>query len=260
MSDILDNILADKRKLVDYHKRIVPISALEEELKVYEGIVPSFADALLQSDTGIIAEFKRRSPSKGWINEKALADNIARLYELGGASAISVLTDEKYFGGIMSDLKAATSIVEIPVLRKDFIIDEYQIIQSRLLGASAILLIAAALTKDEVLRFTRFATNLGLDTLLELHDERELDHISPENKIIGINNRNLGTFDTTIDKSFQMAKLLPKDAIWVAESGISSPQTVATLREVGYKGFLIGEHFMKERNPCDEIVDFIDKI
>lgn len=260
MSDVLHNIIADKKKEVDYHKSVVSIKALENELKKYDKDIKSLVDALQKSESGIIAEFKRRSPSKGWINESASAKEIVPIYENSGATAISILTDEKYFGGLLDDLKIGSSLVNVPVLRKDFIIDEYQIIQARLFGASAILLIAAALTKDEVNRLTRFAIDLGLDILLELHDESELDYIRPEHNIIGINNRNLGTFDTTIDKSYQMSKHLPSDAIWVAESGISSPETVTELRKVGYRGFLIGEHFMRGNSPGEELINFIEFI
>lgn len=260
MSDVLHNIIADKKKEVDYLKSIVPIESLENELKKYDRDVRSLAKALQDSKSGIIAEFKRRSPSKGWINELAKAKDIVPIYENSGAAAISILTDENYFGGLLDDLKIGSSLVDVPVLRKDFIIDDYQIIQARLFGASAILLIAAALTKDEVNRFTRFATELGLDVLLELHDDSELDYIRPEHKIVGINNRNLGTFDTTIDKSYQMAKHLPTDAIWVAESGISSPEAVVELRKIGYKGFLIGEHFMRDKSPGEELSNFIEYI
>lgn len=260
MSDILHDIIKDKRKEVESLKSVIPYKVLEQKLSQYKSSAKPLSDALIESKTGIIAEFKRRSPSKGWMNKDAEAKNVVGLYQQGGAAAISVLTDEKYFGGVMRDLEVTTSMVQIPVLRKDFIVDEYQIIEAKLSGASAILLIAASLTQEEVVRFTRFATDLGLDTLLELHDEREIEYIRPENKIIGVNNRNLGTFETSIERSFKMAEMLPKDAILVAESGISSPSTVSELKGVGYKGFLIGETFMKEDNPGEALLNFISNI
>ncbi len=255
--DVLKKIIANKKRELDVYKAIVTPKKLSEGLEDFDGPIYSLSEALKKSQTGIIAEFKRKSPSKGWINEKAVSFDVVRDYKLGGAAAVSVLTDSHFFGGSMEDLRNVASKIDIPALRKDFIIDEYQIIQARLLGASAILLIAAALTKREVNRLTNFASKLNLEVLLELHHMKELDYIKPEHKIIGINNRNLGTFETDIAKSFEMAEMLPKDTVWVAESGISHPQIVTELREVGYRGFLIGEHFMRSDNPGAELINFI---
>lgn len=260
MKDILSEIIAHKRKEVAKQKEITSYAELEKELTTCNLPIYSLKKALLQSGTGIIAEFKRRSPSKGWINRDADAGSVTKSYEAAGATALSVLTDEKYFGGTLADLQNATRSVKIPVMRKEFIVDEYQILQARLSGASAILLIAAALTVDENYRFTRFAKQLDLDVLLELHDEKEIEYVSPENNIIGINNRNLGTFVTDLQKSYKMIELLPKNAVLVSESGISNPQTVKELRKAGYKGFLIGENFMKTDNPGESLRNFIKKI
>ncbi|MDO5522744.1 MAG: indole-3-glycerol phosphate synthase TrpC [Bacteroidia bacterium] len=260
MKDILSEIIAHKRKEVAEQKGNIPYSQLEKELAKCDLPVYSLKDALLQSDSGIIAEFKRRSPSKGWINKDADAGMVTKNYAEVGAAALSVLTDEKYFGGTLADLQTAAKNVSIPVMRKEFIVDEYQILQARLSGASAILLIAAALTVEENHRFTRFAKQLNLDVLLELHDEKEVEYVSSENTIVGINNRNLGTFVTDLGKSYKMIELLPKDAVLVSESGISNPETVQELRKAGYKGFLIGENFMKTENPGENLRKFIENM
>ena len=257
MKDILSEIIAHKRKEVAEQKSRVSYAQLEKELANCDLSIYSLKDALLQSDTGIIAEFKRRSPSKGWINQNADVEKVTKSYEAGGAAALSVLTDEKYFGGTLADLQTAAKNVKIPVMRKEFIVDEYQILQARLSGASAILLIAAALTIEENHRFTRFAKQLSLDVLLELHDEKEIEYVSAENDIIGINNRNLGTFVTDLEKSYKMIELLPKDAVLVSESGISNFETVKELRRAGYRGFLIGENFMKTDDPGRNLKEFI---
>ncbi len=217
-------------------------------------------DALLQSGTGIIAEFKRRSPSRGWINQHANAGDVTKGYEIAGAAALSVLTDSTYFGGTLADLQCVARQAKIPVIRKEFIVDEYQILQARLSGASALLLIAAALTVEETYRFTRLSKQLDLEVLLELHDEREAEHVSSENTIIGINNRNLGTFVTDLEKSYRMIELLPRDAVWVSESGISNPETVKELRQAGYRGFLIGENFMRTADPGVSLEEFIKEV
>ena len=258
--DVLSEIIAHKRKEVAEQKSKASYAQLERELTNCNLPIYSLKNALLQSDTGIIAEFKRRSPSKGWINRNADTGIITISYEAAGASALSVLTDKKYFGGTLADLQTAAKNVKIPVMRKEFIVDEYQILQARVSGASAILLIAAALTVEESYRFARFAKQLNLDVLLELHDEKEIEYVSQENTIIGINNRNLGTFVTDLEKSYKMIELLPKSAVLVSESGISDPETVKELRKAGYKGFLIGENFMKTDNPGKYLEEFIKNV
>ncbi len=262
MKDILGEIVLNKKREVAAQKELQSLSAIEKELlqKIDSIKFRSLKEALASSDTGIIAEFKRRSPSKGWLHQDADVKAVTKSYEQAGASALSVLTDENYFGGTLEDLKNAVQNVDIPVMRKEFIVDEYQIYQAKLSGASAILLIAAAITKDESDRFTKLAKELQLDVLLELHDESEIDYITPLNTLVGINNRNLGSFVTDLQKSFRMAELLPKESLWVSESGISNAKTVKELREAGYRGFLIGEYFMKSGNPKESLSDFIQGI
>ncbi len=261
MRDILSEIVSDKKVEVNNQKKQLPLSELESRL-VQNIDIPfiSLYDALMNSKTGIIAEFKRRSPSKGWLHQNADVEVVTKAYEVAGASALSVLTDEKYFGGTLTDLKSAVNNVHIPVMRKEFIVDEYQIYEAKLAGASAILLIAAAITKEESKRFTELANQLQLDVLLELHDESEIDYITPLNRVVGVNNRNLGSFVTDLDKSYRMAQLLPEEAVWVSESGISDSSAVKDLKAIGYKGFLIGEYFMKSGNPEKSLKDFIQQI
>ncbi|WP_352421032.1 indole-3-glycerol phosphate synthase TrpC [Proteiniphilum sp.] len=269
MIDILSEIIAHKRKEVATQKGRLSLSELEKRLATVMETVPfySMKAALESSQSGIIAEFKRRSPSKGWLSHPADPGKpgqdvreVTTAYASAGASVLSVLTDEEYFGGTMADLRQATSGVQIPVMRKEFIVDEYQLFEAKLAGASAVLLIAAAITPEECKRFTEQANQLGLEVLLELHDEREVDYIGPRNKLVGINNRNLGSFVTDLQKSFRMAGLLPKEAVWISESGISDPGIVKELRQAGYRGFLIGEHFMKSTHPGQSLKVFIDSI
>ena len=260
MKDVLSEIVANKKVEVALQKEQLPLSKIEEQLQNRDIKAYSLKEALLNSKSGIISEFKRKSPSKGWLHQDAKVETITKAYEIAGASAISVLTDERYFGGTLADLKKAVNNVEIPVMRKEFIVDEYQIFEARLSGASAILLIVAAITKEESIRFTKLANQLQMDVLLELHDESETDYITPLNSIIGVNNRNLGSFVTDLQKSFNMAKLLPKEAVWVSESGISDASIVRVLRDAGYKGFLIGEYFMKSGNPEENLKRFIQQI
>ncbi|HBT84357.1 MAG: indole-3-glycerol phosphate synthase TrpC [Fermentimonas sp.] len=261
MRDVLSEIVAHKRIEVERQKELVPLSEIEKQLSQNRDIVfHSLKGSLERSKTGIISEFKRRSPSKGWLHQDADVNAITKEYEIAGASALSVLTDEKYFGGTITDLRTAVNNVQIPVMRKEFVVDEYQIYEAKLAGASAILLIAAAITLDESKRFTELAQQLKLDVLLELHDEKETDYITPLNNLIGVNNRNLGSFVTDLQKSFRMAELLPKEAVWVSESGISDANTVKELRDAGYKGFLIGEYFMKSGSPGESLSRFIQQI
>ena len=262
MKDILSEIILNKKVEVARQKEQLSISEIEKQLLQKKDKIKflSLNTALLSSKSGIIAEFKRRSPSKGWLHQNADVNSVTKAYENAGASALSVLTDENYFGGTLADLNSAVKNAHIPVMRKEFIVDEYQIYQAKLLGASAILLIAAAITKEETNRFTKLASELQLDVLLELHDESEIDHITPLNNLVGVNNRNLGSFVTDLQKSFRMASLLPKDSLWVSESGISDANVVKERRDAGYKGFLIGEYFMKSGNPQKSLSDFIQQI
>lgn len=222
---------------------------------------PSLRDALLHSDTGIIAEFKRRSPSKGWIKEEGKAEVIPLSYQQNGAAAISILTDEHYFGGCDDFIRMARkSGVTIPVLYKNFVIDEAQLYAAALCGASAVLLIAACLTKQECKRLLEKAHALGLEVLLEMHSEEELEYAELDPDLCGINNRNLGSFVTDVENSFRLAELLPKDAVKVSESGISNPETVKALRQAGFRGFLIGENFMKTADPGQALNNFLTQL
>ena len=243
--DILQEIVAHK------HKEMERLYAKK----------PSLRDALLHSDTGIIAEFKRRSPSKGWIKEEGKAEVIPLSYQQNGAAAISILTDERYFGGCDDFIRMARkSGVTIPVLYKNFVIHEAQLYAAALCGASAVLLIAACLTKQECKTLLHKAHELGLEVLLEMHSEEELEYAEIGPDLCGINNRNLGSFVTDVENSFRLAELLPKDAVKVSESGISNPETVKSLRQAGFRGFLIGENFMKATDPSQALNDFITQL
>jgi indole-3-glycerol phosphate synthase len=215
----------------------------------------------LDSDSGIIAEFKRRSPSKGWIKEDGRADQIPLSYQQNGASALSILTDEHYFGGSDAFIRIARqSGVNLPILYKNFIIDEMQLYAAALCGASAALLIAACLTKQQCKTLMNKAHDLGLEVLLEMHSEVELEYAELGPDLCGINNRNLGSFVTDVENSFRLAELLPKEAVKVSESGISNPETVRQLRQAGFRGFLIGENFMKANDPGASLREFISGV
>ena len=242
MKDILQEIIAHKRR----------------EMEVLYAKKPSLREALTKSDTGIIAEFKRRSPSKGWIKEEGNAAVIPLSYQQNGAAALSILTDEHYFGGSDDFIREARrSGVTIPVLYKNFVIDEAQLYAAALCGASAVLLIAACLSKQECRQLMDKAHSLGLEVLLEMHSVEELEYAELEPDLCGINNRNLGSFVTDVENSFRLAELLPKNAVKVSESGISDPDTVKALRKAGFRGFLMGEHFMRTSNPGEELRQFI---
>ena len=241
MKDILEQIVAHK------HEEVAALYAKK----------PSLREALLASDTGIIAEFKRRSPSKGWIKEDGRADIIPLSYQQNGAAALSILTDGHYFGGNDDFIRQARqSGVTLSVLYKNFVIDEAQLYAAALCGASAVLLIAACLSKQACAALMNKAHALGLEVLLEMHSEAELEYAELGPDLCGINNRNLGSFVTDVDNSFRLAELLPKDAVKVSESGISDPATVRALRQAGFRGFLIGETFMKTADPGQALAEF----
>lgn len=264
MKDVLDEIVAWKRIEVAQQKDAVPARDLYQEVEQmmaadnYSKL--SMRGSLAASASGIIAEFKRKSPSKGWIKEEGRPDIIPASYAANGASALSILTDEKYFGGCMQFVEIARPTVSIPILRKEFIVDEYQVFQARQIQANAILLIAACLSKDEVKNLTRLAHELKLEVLLELHNERELDYCDLDADMVGINNRDLGCFVTDVQHSFDMIGRLPADVLKVSESGIGNPAVVRDLRMAGYRGFLMGEHFMKSADPGAELKKFIEQI
>lgn len=259
MTNILDKIIANKRLEVERHKKDTPINELEKRLSTIT-TPASFKEAIKNSRTGIIAEFKRRSPSRDWIFKEAKIEDVIPLYSQNGASAISVLTDMDFFGGELADLELAGSLTKTPLLRKDFVVDEYQLYQAKISGASAVLLIASALTIEETKQLAKKAKELNLDVLLEIHNEQELHHINDKVDVVGVNNRNLGTFVTDIQISFDLANKIPDDFIKISESGISQPQTVIDLQQAGYKGFLMGENFMKTSNPGKALEDFINQL
>ena len=262
MKDVLDEIVAHKRVELEHLKQVVPPAMLYNEVEKMVGHpVPSMSRALMESESGIIAEFKRKSPSKGWIMEQGRAEDIPYSYQQNGAAALSILTDEKYFGGRDSFIKIAReNKVTLPILYKNFVIDEYQLFLARLCGASAVLLIAADLSLQECRSLLKTAHELNMEVLLEMHAESELDYAALEPDMCGINNRNLGTFITNVENSFRMAEQLPKDVCKVSESGISNPRTVNELRSVGFSGFLIGECFMKTENPGTALKTFIEEL
>lgn len=246
--NILDNIIAQKRVEVAQRKQEIPTEKLEQR-PLFTAPTKSLKSFLKDSNkTGIIAEYKRKSPSKGIINNWATVEEVTAAYAQYGASGISVLTDEPFFGGRLEDLEKAT-FNEVPLLRKDFTIDEYQLVEAKAYGASVILLIAACLTLQEVKHLTAAAKNLQLEVLLELHDEEELKHICADVDLVGINNRNLKTFTVDLEQSVRLAEKVGPDFIKVAESGISDVANIQYLKQYGFDGFLIGENFMKQQDP-----------
>ena len=260
--DILEEIVAHKRIEVERFKAELSEQEIHRRVEaILDFGVVSMSKALTDSDSGIIAEFKRRSPSKGWIKEDGRADIIPLSYQQNGASALSILADEKFFGGSDEFIRTARhSGVKIPVLYKNFVIDEYQLFQARLCGASAVLLIAACLSRSSCRDLIAKAHDLGLEVLLEMHSDPELEYAELEPDMCGINNRNLGSFVTDVQNSCRLAELLPKDAVKVSESGISNPDTVKALRQAGFRGFLIGENFMKTADPGVALHDFITQL
>lgn len=262
MADILTEIVAHKRVELQDFKQALPFNTLLKQVEpLLSSPVPSMRQALMDSPSGIISEFKRKSPSKGWIKEEGKAEIIPLSYQQNGASALSILTDSHYFGGCDDFIRIARkSGVTIPVLYKNFVIDEYQLLQARQCGASAVLLIAACLTLNECRDLLHKAHELGLEVLLEMHSETEMDYAALGPDMCGINNRNLGTFVTKVENSYRLAELLPKEACKVSESGISNPATVRELRQAGFNGFLIGENFMKTSDPGASLKDFIAEV
>ena len=237
------------------------VAAKHEELAQWKLPKPSMRQALIDSKTGIIAEFKRRSPSKGWIKEEGRADVIPLSYQQQGAAALSILTDTTFFAGHARFIsEARQSGVTLPVLYKNFVIDEFQLYEACLCGASAVLLIAACLTKQQCATLLHKAHELGMEVLLEMHSEEELEYAELEPDMCGINNRHLGSFVTDVETSFRLSELLPKDAVKVSESGISHPETVRQLRDAGFRGFLIGETFMKAPDPGLALKQFIRQL
>lgn len=257
--NILETIIAKKKIEIKERKQEKNISELENG-PFFKNKVLDFKKYLSREDkTGIIAEFKRRSPSKGIINNSSTVTEVTTAYTKYGASGLSILTDEEFFGGSLNDLMMAT-INEVPLLRKDFIIDEYQLVESKAFGAEVILLIAACLNKKEVKHLAVSAKNIGLNVLLEIHNEEELEHICDEVDVVGVNNRDLKTFTVDINRSIELSKKIPADKLKISESGIDDVSTIRLLQHHGFKGFLIGEKFMKEKDPGEAFRIFTNEL
>ena len=248
-TNILATIVAQKLKEVATRKNEISITQLEAMPLFSKQTLSLKANLQKQHTTGIIAEFKRMSPSKGIMNDKASVKEVTAAYHAYGAAGISVLTDTEFFGGSLDDLSVAIQN-DIPVLRKEFIIDEFQIIEAKAYGASVVLLIASCLTPAITQLFAAKSKALGLEVLLELHDETELEHICDEVDLVGINNRSLKSFEVNIEHSLALKNKLPKGKLSIAESGIYSVETYQLLKKEGFDGFLMGEYFMKEENPA----------
>jgi indole-3-glycerol phosphate synthase len=257
---ILDKIIAHKRLEVAEQQAQVPISDLEKS-PFFERPTFSLSAAMRRPDmAGIIAEHKRKSPSKGVINSQVTVEEVTTGYVRAGASALSVLTDGHFFGGKNEDLTLARGLNQVPILRKDFTIGEYQILEAKAIGTDAILLIAAVLTPAEVRQLSSFARSLGLETLLEIHDHKELGHICDTVDAVGVNNRNLADFTVDIQRSIDLEPFIPDEFVKVSESGLSDPATVLELRAAGFWGFLIGERFMKMERPGEACGEFIHRL
>jgi indole-3-glycerol phosphate synthase len=263
--DILDQIVAYKRVDVAERKQLFPIPMLEKATH-FQSPTTSLKSSLIDrsSTSGIIAEFKRKSPSKGILNSNASVGQTTMGYVQAGASALSILTDTKFFGGSNEDLMTARKNNSCPILRKEFIVDEYQIIEAKSIGADAILLIAAVVDSQTIQKYTRLAQSLGLEVLLEVHDEEEVRiNLDSGVDIIGVNNRNLKTFEVSMDTSRRLASLIPDTIVKISESGIDNPAAIQELRDAGYQGFLLGQVFMQQNRPevaCEEFMDALRKV
>ena len=257
---ILYQIIETKKTEIELNKKNYSFSDLEK-LKGFSRAVNSFSESLQNCKFGIISEFKRKSPSKSNINKNCNVNDVIKGYENAGASGISILTDEQYFGGSSKDLILARENTNLPILRKEFIIDEYQILEAKGLGADAILLIASCLKKEAIKNLSQFAKSLGLEVLIEIHNLNELDNCLIESvDIIGVNNRNLKTFEVNINTSKDLAKYIPKEFIKISESGITNKKEIMELIDYGFEGFLIGGNFMKEKNPGIAANNFINNL
>lgn len=259
MTNILETIIEHKKIEVALAKQQRPEEALQQ-MPGFSRKTFSLKQFLLdENKTGIIAEFKRQSPSKGIINDKADVVGVTKGYAENGASGLSVLTDEKFFGGTNEDVQGAR-VNNIPILRKEFIIDEYQILEAKAIGADVILLIAACLSPARVKELAAYAASLKMEVLLEIHNEEELQHICGATEIVGVNNRDLKTFAVDINRSIELSKKIPADKIKIAESGIHDVETICTFRNAGFRGFLIGENFMKQPDPTIAFAAFVKQL
>jgi len=256
----LEKIIADKYLEVEARKQQRPVAILEKS-SAFSRTPLSLKSFLLDpTKSGIITEFKRKSPSKGLINGTSSVEVVTKGYELAGASALSVLTDQDYFGGSTEDLELARKQVFIPILRKDFVVDEYQILEAKAMGADCILLIAAALSPAKVNSLATFAQSLGLEVLMEVHNLEELEQSFCEPlDVVGVNNRNLKNFEVSLDTSLELVDRIPNQVVKISESGISDPATLVAFRKAGFDGFLIGENFMKTSSPEQAAMDFIQE-
>lgn len=259
--NILDKIVAHKKTEIASAKQSVSRASLEGS-DLFEREVLSFKDFLLdESRSGIIAEFKRRSPSKGVINDKVSVEEVTTGYASAGASALSVLTDSEFFMGQKADLLTARGVNQIPILRKDFMIDEYQVLEAKAWGADIILLIAAILSPAEIKSLASLAKSLGLNVLLEVHNLEELQRsINPNLDAIGVNNRNLADFTVSVENSYRLAEHIPAEFLKISESAISNPETIKQLKKAGFNGFLIGENFMKQADPGLAMKEFVKEL
>jgi len=259
--NILEEIIANKKEEIEQRKELYPVKLLEKSIH-YEAPAVSLKKYLLREDKcGIIAEIKRKSPSKGLINPHVSIERTSIGYMQAGASALSILTDEKYFGGSNDDLKLARKFNFCPILRKEFIVDEYQVIEAKSIGADAILLIAAALEPDQIQHLSRQAHQLGLEVLMEVHNEEELQYnIHDSVDIIGVNNRDLKTFKTDLETSVSLSEKIPSEYVKISESGINDPEDIIYLKKYGFQGFLMGEHFMKQSRPEKGCAEFISRL
>ncbi len=258
--NILQEIIAHKKEEVAQQQEIYPVKRLEQSIYFNTPVVSLKKYLQREDKSGIIAEFKRRSPSKGDINPYAAVEQVSIGYMQAGASALSVLTDNKFFGGKNADLTEARKYNFCPILRKEFIISEYQIVEARSIGADAILLIAECLDKAEVASLAAFAKSLGLEVLFEVHSAEQLDKLNEHIDIVGVNNRNLEDFSVSIQTSLDLASKIPDTFVKISESGISDPASIKTLRQAGFQGFLIGETFMKTAEPHKTCAAFIGQL
>jgi indole-3-glycerol phosphate synthase len=254
---ILEEIISHKRQELSDAKGRKPVKALEKSRLFNRKTLPLTESLVNPEKTGIIAEFKRKSPSRGIINAYATLEEVTTGYFRSGASGLSILTDREFFGGTADDLTRARELNPIPILQKDFIIDEYQILEAKAIGADAILLIAAVLDIDQARDLACFARSLDLQVLLEVHSAIELNHLNEYVSIVGVNNRDLNTFLVDTELSVQLANEIPSDFVKISESGITSPMTIKRLRGCGYQGFLIGENFMRTLEPAAAFSDFV---
>jgi indole-3-glycerol phosphate synthase len=257
---ILERIILHKKKELEEARTKYPLKKLEKSV-FFSRETRSLSKAVADPDkSGIIAEFKRKSPTHGMINEHALIEEVTTGYFRSGASGLSILTDQEFFGGTNDDLSRARELNPIPILRKDFIIDEYQILEARAIGADAILLIAAVITREQTKHLARFARSLELEVLLEVHREDELDRLNEFVNLVGVNNRDLSTFTVDTDRSVQLAGFIPQDFVKISESGITSPLVLKSLKGYGYQGFLIGESFMRHPEPAVAFSEFVKQL